>query len=741
MDDLSESYLLLIASFLEPSIDQISLALCSKRLLQFLSHSVRFLCVRCNISDNEIPFADHKPKLKCSHHIIQDEYSLMGALKNSESCTKAKEQDTFCGFDESVYSPCRQSLLPRPSQLPSNLVEIHFKQSSNHSCLQIDHSSVSVVVKELKKTKDRAIPDSASIFATKADEMKRNGSPRSPKLRKRIKMLAKREEECRLQEVDQMQKILRFLPIFTSLRSLTLCSALCDPTSPELNRLLTGINQACGNSLVHLDLSGCPVFNPEVLFPHKGIFPSLKNLVLDYCTQIRDMHLSNLRACTNLTCLSMVGCSIRGSTLHEISSLTELDVSGCLSIQDCDVASLAILNLKKLNMCGCNQRQFTGSSLDVLQELIWLDLSKCNQLSDACFRSCAKLTKLEHLDLSGIPCVSDSSVVKIVEGTQNSLKWFSLAMCFRVQSITFLSLHSSQLQHLDICGIGYCDEALQSIGSSFSVIKRTLKSLRISKILDTNVLISTLAQMEKLEILGIEHSDTISDVVLASIRSMTRLKALCLYASKGFTWEGVTNLVNSEGLEWLDLRLCPLVSEKLATLPQSKGVQNLWECAFPSSDNQEKNKKTLSILIDAPHCCSSVARVTKSQLDTLYMEILPPLESDTNFSGTPTSRRSPSSFHEIDYNGEEFKFSELDDNAPDDTIDDSLLQNHNYGFQYESAVESAVESAEELDFSVSSSEIVNLAPRALTRSPLSRSFLSLFRRKDLPESHQDHNPT
>lgn len=543
MERLSQDTLLVITSFLEPTIDQFNFSFCSKLLLQSILPNIKHICLPCSLQKKHSIFGH---AASCSHtqnnvlslkhlnshqakQIPSQEQEQEKEKKQEQDEQEQKEQQEKNQIQEQIFTPSikqviQESVLAEAQNetqttlLPTLCAQISFNKQ--HNKLQQIHLQTNI---------QKHVPTNHSIH---------DQSPQR----------------------HQVHKLLQNLHNLSSILSLNLshkCVWECNPTliNSHLQRFSTSV---ASSSLIHLDLTNCRNLYPNVLFTH-GSFPKLQNLILDFCDQIRDEHLQVFNNHPHLTHLSLVSCRIRGQNLHQITHLTHLNLSKCTNISDNTISSLCQLNLVSLCLRDCFQQCLTGVNIDQLLSLEWLDVCGCTQFTDACVRSWQSLTQLRHLDLSG-PCqVSDETVLNLLESIGSNLEWLSLEWCVNIGSMTVRRLLSDclKLEHLNLRGIRVDCESLDWITSECSSVTRRLKSFRACwDDCSSELMCKLVSSMESIEILGLERCRGVDDRVLDALSSCTKLRGLSLYGCDNFSWEGLLKILCWRRVEWLDLRLC-----------------------------------------------------------------------------------------------------------------------------------------------------------------------------------------
>ncbi|XP_019097318.1 PREDICTED: disease resistance protein TAO1-like [Camelina sativa] len=234
-----------------------------------------------------------------------------------------------------------------------------------------------------------------------------------------------------------------------------------------------------------LDLSGCSIVTrfPEISYSVKELLlneTSIEEIpsAIKYFTKLELLELKN--------CLRLTGLP---SSICELQSLVELNLSGCSNFISFPEITETMYNLKYLSLKGTAIRELP-SSLGNLTGLCSLDLENCSNLISLP-DSLLKLKSLEELNISG--CSNLVSLPGRI-GNLGSLVTVRASGC-RSEVVDFLEGGSSSLKILDLsdCGMTEFPEALTLLSTvteldlsqnCFSTIPASIKDLQDLQTLD-----------------------------------------------------------------------------------------------------------------------------------------------------------------------------------------------------------------------------------------------------------------
>jgi len=216
------------------------------------------------------------------------------------------------------------------------------------------------------------------------------------------------------------------------------------------------------------------------------------------------------------------------------------------------------LNLKKLVISGCDLDDAGVSAISEINNLEWLDLSFNTDLTDACFLSLSKLTRLRVLNMYA--CASDTS---------------------RMTSSGLSHIKHLKLRDLNIGACGLDDAAVAVIGQ--------LDSLQVldidGDITDAGIShLKGLHRITKLKIRGV------TDAGVAYLSKLDKLCELDICRWKGITDAGLSQIKHLR-LQQLDVAGCGLDDAALSVLG---GIERLQ--VLDLSDNPDVTDAGISYL-------------------------------------------------------------------------------------------------------------------------------------------------
>ncbi|GER55325.1 F-box/LRR-repeat protein 4 [Striga asiatica] len=277
----------------------------------------------------------------------------------------------------------------------------------------------------------------------------------------------------------------------------------------------------------------------------------------------------NLHNCKGITDKGMdaIGCGL--------PLLESLDISECRKVGDKGLSSVAngSRNLRSIRAAGC--RLVTDALLKALSmsctHLQELDLAKCSNLSDSGLALLVEGCKrLRHLNLNKCTNIGDFGICKVAEACNSWLSTLELLDCFRIgdESIHAIAKYCNNLETLVVGGCrDVSNEAVKTL--AFAACQTSLKSLRMDwcpNVSDES-LDGVLALCTKLEVLDVGCCEQVTDGAFRSLQSNGRestssLKILRVSNCPKITVHGIATIFEScAGLEYVDVRSCPLVTE------------------------------------------------------------------------------------------------------------------------------------------------------------------------------------
>jgi hypothetical protein len=249
-----------------------------------------------------------------------------------------------------------------------------------------------------------------------------------------------------------------------------------------------------------------------------------------------------LQSCHKLKYVCFSGCNISDECLLAVSQqcpdLTGVDLSDCGSVTDVGVTSFSIHNgrLEHLNLSCC--KNVTDLGLTAISQgcplLSTLSLSYCKNISDISIVTLAKhCPGLAHIDLTGCWKISDQSIPDLLLGCR--IKQLSLSGCCYVTDLSFALITAAEcpdLEFLDLSGIPeITDKSLLLIPQSFIHLKQLTVSC--SSISD-KCLVALGAGCPSLSSLNLRYCKNISDEGLIEFAKLHRdMRALDLRECPG----------------------------------------------------------------------------------------------------------------------------------------------------------------------------------------------------------------
>ncbi|KAK1698404.1 hypothetical protein QYE76_015101 [Lolium multiflorum] len=258
--------------------------------------------------------------------------------------------------------------------------------------------------------------------------------------------------------------------------------------------------------LVHLDLSNCSCIGGVSEF--LGSLTKLKYLNLSHCKKIGEMP-EALGALSELEYLNLSFSSYLESCqeVEVLGTLNKLEYLN-LSSEKCDLRKLPealgrFIQLKYLNLSGCQSMSELPRSFRSLKNLVHLDLSGCRRI-DCLDEALAGLSNLQHLNLQGtrtkllpqnvtkLMYLNVSSLIIWGEGTMDSL-------------INYICSNLSNLEHLDL-SYNYC---MSSIPESICNLRK-LHTLNLTACIYLQHLPGSIGTMDSLKFVDINYCRNIS---------------------------------------------------------------------------------------------------------------------------------------------------------------------------------------------------------------------------------------
>jgi len=284
-----------------------------------------------------------------------------------------------------------------------------------------------------------------------------------------------------------------------------------------------------------------------------------------------------LRIDMNVTDKDLVGLAY----FKGLTSLQHLDLSLCEQVTDAGLAHLkGLTSLQHLDLDGCEQVTDAGlAHLKGLTSLQHLHLGECKRVTDAGLAHLKGLTSLQHLDLGECKRVTDAGLAQLKGLT--SLDHLNLMGCERVTDAGLAQLKSlTSLQYLDLL---YCKQVTDA-GLAQLKSFTSLQYLYLSDCEQvTDAGLAHLKGLTSLQQLCLSDCEQVTDAGLAHLKGLTSLQQLCLSECEQVTDAGLAHLKGLTSLQVLSLSSCEQVTD--AGLAYLKGLTSL-RALFLSSCKQ-----------------------------------------------------------------------------------------------------------------------------------------------------------
>ncbi|CAN6705598.1 unnamed protein product [Malus baccata var. baccata] len=344
----------------------------------------------------------------------------------------------------------------------------------------------------------------------------------------------------------------------SSINNLTGLSLLNLRDCKELKSLPSSIHM---KSLKRLDLSGCSSLE---MFPEiSKVMEKLSWLDLSGL-KIKDLP-SSINNLTGLSSLYLKDCKELKSLPRSIrmKSLKTFNLDGCLGLEMFPKISEVIEGLKTLNLSESKIKELP-SSINNLTGLSSLYLKDCKELKS--LPSSIPMKSLVYLNLSG--CSSLEMFPEILE-VMEKLLWLDLSE----SKIKELPLSINNLKGLKHLYLKNCNE-LKSLPSSIPM--KSLKTLDLCGCSSLEIFPEISEVMEKLSLLDLSGSK-IKELRL-SINNLTGLRYLDLKDCKEL--KSLPNIIHMKSLNTLDLSLNLCGCTNLSHLPVNfEDLVRLWDNA------------------------------------------------------------------------------------------------------------------------------------------------------------------
>lgn len=247
-------------------------------------------------------------------------------------------------------------------------------------------------------------------------------------------------------------------------------------------------------------------------------------------TILDDRLVDAIYQCKNLKNLDFGGSFFNFDRLIPLENLEFLDLSGCVNVSASQIKTLSkFKKLKSLNLAR-NLRVDRDCLKEIvkLESLVQLNLSECSNITIDALEEVAKIKSLRSLNLNGLRCTTDDALIKISNNC-DQIDEIELSECSR---LTFNALEKLIIQHKKIRKINLS-------GLNF------LKKLEIKFVLEN---------LENLEELDLSNNMSLTDLCLKDINisKYTQLKKLKLGRCK-IEDNGLKEIAMLKNLEELDL--------------------------------------------------------------------------------------------------------------------------------------------------------------------------------------------
>ena len=251
---------------------------------------------------------------------------------------------------------------------------------------------------------------------------------------------------------------------------------------------------------------------------------ALTAIDLHRCSQLTDTlfsYLSFAPCARHLLSIVVSGCdgltsAAVGSVARYCPSLQLLDMDDCDGMNDRTLQSASQLpSLRTLRLAGADVRDCGVAQLTALPRLTHLSLQACQHVTTLSAGSLAVLGKLEWLDLTQLPLITDAMVGVLA----SSLPLLSTLLLSRCPLLTSTALHAiaASLRCLTSLTVSWCalmaDDGLSAL-SSLSCLSSLCMS-RLPRLTDRSLL--SLSRCESLRVLDVSGCQSITDVGLGYV--------------------------------------------------------------------------------------------------------------------------------------------------------------------------------------------------------------------------------
>ncbi len=312
-----------------------------------------------------------------------------------------------------------------------------------------------------------------------------------------------------------------------------------------------GIKQLSTLSLTHLDLSS-NLWMTDKAVGYLTALP-LKHLSLFWCMNITNEGLKTLARSSNLTSLNLDRCNATNATLNALSklNLVDLDLSLCDKITDAGLKSLSKLNLVDLNLGLCGKITDAGLKPLLKTSLQTLCLHG-DQITDSTLQDLSSCPQLTELDLTSCPKISDIGLKAIAKCP---LKRLELSECYQLSSKGIGHLANSiSLTYLNLEFCSDIDDSLKMLSSL------PLTTLHLGYTLISDQGMQDLAKCSSLTSLRLNGCRKITDEGINAI-SHLNLRKLGLTQCK-ISDLSLRHLAGCSSLTWLSLFGCKKIADE-----------------------------------------------------------------------------------------------------------------------------------------------------------------------------------
>ncbi|XP_036366680.1 dynein regulatory complex subunit 6-like isoform X3 [Octopus sinensis] len=318
----------------------------------------------------------------------------------------------------------------------------------------------------------------------------------------------------------------------------------------------------CCKNLEHLDLSNCLQLTPEGFMQIFNKCDNLKVFIVDEFPTLTDQCIQSiLLHCSKLEHISFLGSPLLTDAAFQKfpKALKIIKLEGNNRISDMSIKLLSRMcpNVSHIYLADC--QRLTDICLRYLatcKQLTILNLAECINFSDGI---CA--IKLRELNLSNCVHLGDMSLIIISKKLQN-LTYLSLSFCDNISESSLEALgQAPNLISLDISGSSCSDQSISAIGK-----RARMKNINISQC--TNITDLGLQKFAKqcpgLEQIDLSHCLQITDVAIKNLAFCCRLLSCVKLSGCKFITDLTLQYLSGvcHYLVQLDLNGCSLITDK-----------------------------------------------------------------------------------------------------------------------------------------------------------------------------------